>query len=112
VKDIKRFIGNRIRELRKQEGLSQEDLGWKAGLHYTYIGAIERGEKNCSIETLAKIAQALEVEIKELFPEGSQPSAKEMKSILIRQIDKLPPSIIKRLSDLLSEVVIKNPKMK
>lgn len=101
MKDIKHFVGDRIRDLRKQKGLSQEDLGWKAGLHNTYVGAVERGEKNCSIETLEKIAKALEIEIRELFPQGSERTAREMKSFLIKHMDKLSPSILRPLEDLM-----------
>ncbi len=46
MEDIQKVIGNRLRDLRKKKGLSQEELGSKSKLHYTYIGAIERGEKN------------------------------------------------------------------
>jgi len=67
VEDIKSLLGKRIRELRKQKGLSQEELGWKSELHFTYIGGVERGEKNCSIITLEKIAKGLEININDLF---------------------------------------------
>ena len=45
MEDIKSLLGKRIRDLRKQRGLSQEELGWKAELHFTYIGAVEEEEK-------------------------------------------------------------------
>ena len=67
MEDIKSLLGKRIRDLRKKRGLSQEELGWKSELHFTYIGAIERGEKNCSIITLEKVAKGLEISIKDLF---------------------------------------------
>lgn len=62
-----KLIGIRIRDLRKERRLSQEQLGEKAGFHFSYIGGIERAEKNISILNLAKIATALEVHIGELF---------------------------------------------
>lgn len=62
-----KLIGIRIRDLRKERGLSQEQLGEKAGFHFSYIGGIERAEKNISILNLAKIASALQVHIGELF---------------------------------------------
>ncbi len=101
MKDIKHSVGNRIRDLRKQKGLSQEQLGWEAGLHNTYIGAIERGEKNCSLETLEKIVKALKVEISELFPRGQERTDREIKSLISKQMDKLSPSILKPLADLM-----------
>lgn len=65
--DIIKKFGNRVRDLRKQRNLSQEDLAEKAGLHRTYIGMIERGEKNITLINIEKIANALEVSIKELL---------------------------------------------
>jgi len=60
-------FGDKIRELRKQKGISQEELSYKADLHRTYIGMIERAEKNLTLTNIEKIAKALNVEIKELF---------------------------------------------
>ncbi|MDX2439867.1 MAG: helix-turn-helix transcriptional regulator [Desulfobacterales bacterium] len=55
------IIGNNIRENRKEKGLTQEELASKANLHRTYIGMIERAEKNLTVTNLQKIAEALEV---------------------------------------------------
>jgi len=60
-------FGQRVREIRKEKNLSQEDLSFKADLHRTYIGMIERAEKNITLINIEKIANALNVEIKELF---------------------------------------------
>ena len=60
-------FGNRIRELRKLKGMSQEELADKASLHRTYIGMIERAEKNISIVNIEKISLALDIELNELF---------------------------------------------
>ena len=56
MENTKTLVGERIRALRKEKGWSQEELGEKASLHHTYVGAVERGEKNASIETLGRIA--------------------------------------------------------
>ncbi|HDO8340938.1 TPA: helix-turn-helix domain-containing protein, partial [Legionella pneumophila] len=61
-------IGDNIRELRKYKGYSQEDFAAQAQLGRTYMGRIERGEQNMSIQTLIKIAFILQVEIGELIP--------------------------------------------
>ena len=61
MEDLKKLVGERIRQLRKERGLSQEKLGFKSDLHYTHIGAIERAEKNWSIDTLVKVAEGLNV---------------------------------------------------
>ena len=65
--DISKKIGRRIRALRQERGLSQEQLAFEADLHRAYIGQIERGEKNIGVQNLEKIAKALKVSIKELF---------------------------------------------
>jgi transcriptional regulator with XRE-family HTH domain len=54
-----RKFGQVLRELREARGLSQEQLGAKAGVHRTYIGKVERGEKEISLRTATKIAGAL-----------------------------------------------------
>jgi len=60
-------IGQRIRDIRKQRGWSQEELGEKAGFHFSYIGGVERAEKNITLVNLLKIADALDVQIMDLF---------------------------------------------
>jgi transcriptional regulator with XRE-family HTH domain len=60
-------FGENVREKRKEKGLSQEQLSFKADLHRTYIGMIERAEKNITLSNIEKIAKALEVEIIELL---------------------------------------------
>ncbi len=88
-------VGLRIRELRKARGLSQEALGEKGGFHYSYIGQIERGEKNIALSNLAKIAEALEVGIHQLFSfsyelEDLTESEQDLKEIilLLRRLNK------------------------
>jgi len=67
--DIKLLIGGRVRELRLARGItSQEKLGEMASdLHRTFIGRVERGETNISIENLEAIAKALDVSLAEFF---------------------------------------------
>ena len=60
-------FGDKVRELRKDLGISQEELSYKADLHRTYIGMIERAEKNITLINIEKIAKALNVEISELL---------------------------------------------
>lgn len=60
-------FGDRVRQLRKEKGISQEELSYKADLHRTYIGMIERAEKNLTLTNIEKIAKALDVDIKNLF---------------------------------------------
>lgn len=60
-------FGQQIRALRQLKAISQEELAARAGVHRTYIGMIERGEKNVTIITMAKMATALNVNIVELL---------------------------------------------
>lgn len=66
-KDIRVRLGERVRQLRKKHGLSQEALSFRAKIHRTYIGAVERGEQNVSIVNIERIAKALNVSLAELF---------------------------------------------
>jgi transcriptional regulator with XRE-family HTH domain len=66
-KNILIKFGERVREVRKEKGLSQEKLANKADLHRTYIGMIERAEKNITLSNIEKIANALQISINNLF---------------------------------------------
>ena len=101
--DVKRLIGERIRQVRKEKGLSQEKLGYESELHCTHIGSIERGQKNWSIDTLIKVAKGLNVDISDLFNFFIPPAdAKKLKKSLIENINTSSPETIKMLSDLLT----------
>lgn len=65
-KDRLRF-GQRVRERREEQGLSQRKLALMIGMDNTYLGRIEAGRCNLSIDTMSRIASALDVEIRELF---------------------------------------------
>ena len=64
---IEEKVGNRIKELRTKFGISQEELGFRSGVHRTYIASLEVGKRNISIVTLEKIITALEVTFSEFF---------------------------------------------
>lgn len=61
------LFGEVIREVRKEKKLSQEELANKSGLHRTYIGMVERGEKNISLKNISKLSKGLELPIPEIF---------------------------------------------
>lgn len=67
MSDISKNLGKRIRNYRTSNGLSQEKLAELAGCHPTYIGQVERGEKNATIESIEKISSALNVSLSKLF---------------------------------------------
>ena len=60
-------FGRVVRELRHQRGWSQEQFADKCGLHRTYVGSIERGEKTVTIETAQKLARSFEISLSQLF---------------------------------------------
>jgi transcriptional regulator with XRE-family HTH domain len=61
AKDLQTLFGKRVREIRQQLGISQEGLADRCGLHRTYVGGIERGERNPSLINIGRIADALGV---------------------------------------------------
>lgn len=66
--DFVQDFGERVRELRLGQGLSQEDLADRAGLHRTAVSFIERAQRSATLETVARLASALGVEPGELMP--------------------------------------------
>ncbi len=62
-----REFGLRIQQERKKLGISQEELAFRAGMHRTYIGMIERAERNITLSNIKKLADALQLNIKDLF---------------------------------------------
>lgn len=67
MSEIAKAVGQRIRNYRTNQGLSQEKLAELSGCHPTYIGQLERGEKNATLESIEKIALALNVPLSTLF---------------------------------------------
>jgi transcriptional regulator with XRE-family HTH domain len=65
--EIQSRFGERVRELRKKQGLSQEALALACDLDRTYIGSVERGERNISIVNIHLLASALKVAVRDLF---------------------------------------------
>ena len=65
--DVQVRFGERLREIRRKKVVSQAALAEQAGLHRTYVSSIERGERNISIVNIAKLAEALEVPIRDFF---------------------------------------------
>lgn len=66
--DIRKNFGEHLRKLRRERNLTQEGLADKAGMHFTYIGQIERGKRNPSLINLQKLARALKVDAGQLLP--------------------------------------------
>jgi transcriptional regulator with XRE-family HTH domain len=68
MEDIRIKFGHHLRKLRQEKKLTQEDLADMAGMHFTYIGQIERGVRNPSLVNLHKLAKALKVNAGQLLP--------------------------------------------
>ncbi len=73
IKTTRKKLGDRIRELRKAAGITQEELGERASLNYKFIGELERGRVNVSLDSLVKLASALDVTPGSFFPKDKYP---------------------------------------
>lgn len=67
MSEISKIIGQRVRNYRTSKGLSQEKLAELSGCHPTYIGQVERGEKNATLESIEKISSAMGISLSQLF---------------------------------------------
>ena len=63
------MFGSRVKDKRTRLGISQEELAYRSGLHRTYVGSVERGERNISLENIFILAHALECSPKSLLPD-------------------------------------------
>jgi transcriptional regulator with XRE-family HTH domain len=68
--DLNRVVADNVRSIRERRGLSQEALAARCRLHRTYIGAVERAERNITLNTLAQLATALGVDAPDLLRRG------------------------------------------
>ncbi len=104
MQTIRARLGKRVRYLRTNLGWSQEKLGEKAGLHPTYVGGIERGERNVSLENLTKLSEAFQITLSELFQslqrgsEGDRALRKKVKELLSEQ-DQAVKKLVSELQD-------------
>lgn len=67
MSEILTAVGNRIRNIREERGWSQEELAHRADVNRTFLGELERGKKKASVETVEKIANALEISLSDFF---------------------------------------------
>jgi transcriptional regulator with XRE-family HTH domain len=105
---LSKQIGERVRSFRKAKGLSQEELAEHASVHYTYIGQVERGEKNFSLDTLERVINALDITFEELFrflPGNNNNIEESQLELLINRIQERKPkdreAILKIFHELL-----------
>lgn len=89
MSDLAKLIGQRLRNIRKEKGLSQEELADLSSLHSTYIGQLERGEKNATLESIEKVVHALEITLEELFRFIQPTKASHESSTLFKIVNRL-----------------------
>ncbi len=105
MKKVRNFLGERLRALRKQRGLSQERLGHRSGLSGKFIGEVERGEKSISIDSLYRVSVALEVPLSTLTDvradEDRGGNEREAEKILALVTARRRPGDIRKAYDVL-----------
>ena len=106
--ELHEVIGARIRALRRQKGWTQEELGGRADLDFTTIGGAERGEKSLSLKSLARVAEALEVDLAWLVRgEASQTGEAECEGLveeLLGLVGDLLPDELRHVLELVKTV--------
>lgn len=108
--NIRKELGLRIRTLRKKNGLTQENMADRCGLHWTYIGGLERGERNPTLTTMKRIADGLKVDIHTLLgrpkAEDTSLSSREKKEgNILKWLRKRDDTAVDLASRLVREVV-------
>lgn len=106
MSDIAKIIGERLRAKRRELGYSQEKTAELAGLHPTYIGQLERGEKNATLESIEKVCTALDYSMSQLFQnivsrDDSENLANQCYSLIINQPIKEQKILLKLLKDII-----------
>lgn len=105
--DIKEIFGQRVRYYRKKAGISQEQLAERCDLHPTYIGQLERGEKNASLETIMRVSAGLGIAPETLFEKIVAEGAETFPQKIYNLVIALPAEkqqavyeIISRIADI------------
>lgn len=75
TESLRNVLARNVRQLRHERGLSQEELADRAGLHRTYVGSIERGERNLTVDNIQKIARGLDVDAAQLLAGSTEHGA-------------------------------------
>ena len=109
VPHVRQFLGQRVRELRKQRRLSQEALGSRSSLSGKFIGEVERGEKSISIDSLYKVSISLGVPLGQLTNVGRSPRttvpSQDAEKIFALVSDRHPTAKLRRAYNMLSKIL-------
>lgn len=107
-KNLSRTIGDRIRRLRKQKGLTQQELAEKVGMEYTMIGRVEQGVRNLTIEGILKVAEALDADVNYILAQKKKKTPLTEKDKLLdeitNEVELLNIPQLKMLNHLLTAV--------
>lgn len=107
--NVKKQLGARIRELRKRQGLTQEEMAEKCDLHWTYIGGLERGERNPTLTTMHRVAGGLGVGLNQMItPRGfprPEDAEESREARLLRLLRKKGPDSMDLATKVVREVV-------
>jgi transcriptional regulator with XRE-family HTH domain len=101
----KKLLGQRIKELRKARGLSQDRLSEKIGIDSKHLSRIEVGKNYPSLDTLQKLADALHVELKDLFDFKHQVKQDDMRRTLCKLLNKTDDNLVRVLLKFVKEFV-------
>lgn len=109
MSEILKSVGQRIRQIRKARGLSQTALAEKCGFTFSYIGGVERAEKNISLLNLEKIAEGLEVGVHQFFTYSHKyeqlPANEEVIQEVVSMLIQHDEATIEMAKNILSEVL-------
>ena len=106
MESFPKLIGQRLRLARKQQSLSQEKTAERAGLHPTYIGQLERGEKNATLESILRVSRALEIPLSELFANiDDQVAVKRPADALYALVQSLSLAQQERIYTIVKEIL-------
>lgn len=110
---LSKQLGERIRNVRKGKGISQEELAEKASVYHTFIGQIERGEKGLSIDTLESVIKALDISLGELgqnLPINENNVEESKLELLVNRILETKPQKREALLKIFHEILDLNEK--
>ncbi len=106
MESFPKLIGQRLRQARRRQSLSQEKTAERAGLHPTYIGQLERGEKNATLESILRVSRALGVPLSELFANiDDQPAVKRPADTLYDMVQALPLREQERICAIVRDIL-------
>lgn len=102
------MFGKRLRQLRQEAQLTQDDLSTKCGVHSTYISMVERGEANITLDKMVAISNALDTSVENLLyyvPKNKKISSKESLQEINIMLKKLDPKKLQVVEDVIREIL-------